>query len=66
MLIRFSQDADPEMRQRIKRHASHWKSLPIKERKKVRKAMRKFDKLPAHKREKLRKRWRDMPAEKAS
>jgi acyl-CoA reductase-like NAD-dependent aldehyde dehydrogenase len=52
------------MRHRIKRHASHWKSLPIKERKKVRKAIRKFDKLPAHKREKLRKRWRDMPAEK--
>lgn len=64
MLIRLSRDADPDMRQRIKRHANHWKSLPKHERNKVRRAIRKFENLPPHKRKKLRQRWDNMPPEK--
>jgi hypothetical protein len=64
MLIRFSKDADADMRKRIKRHANHWKELPSEEREKVRKAIRRFENLPPRKREKLRQRWNNMPAEK--
>lgn len=63
-LVKISQEADPDMRKRIKRHANHWKGLPKEERKKVRKTMRKFENLPPHKREKLRQHWNNMPAEK--
>ncbi|MGB2359809.1 MAG: DUF3106 domain-containing protein [Porticoccaceae bacterium] len=63
-LIRFTREANNEMRQRIKRHAKRWKTLSPAERSKVHRAMHKYENLPLHKQKALRERWNSMPDRK--